>query len=98
MRGLMQPGFKGFENRRSYWAYVFARLKPGVSIEQATPAINAPYRAIVNDVEAPLQKGMSEQTLARFKTKTHHAGRRAARGQSEHARGGAARRSSCCSA
>ena len=31
----MQPGFKGFDNRRSYWAYLFARLKPGVSIEQA---------------------------------------------------------------
>jgi predicted permease len=70
MRGLMQPGFKGFENRRSYWAYVFARLKPGVSIEQARAAINAPYRAIVNDVEVPLQQGMSEQTLAQFKAKT----------------------------
>ena len=69
MRGLMQPGFKGFENRRSYWAYVFARLKPGVSIEQATAAINVPYRAIVNDVEVPLQQGMSAQTLAQFKAK-----------------------------
>ena len=69
MRGLMQPGFTGFENRRQYWAYVFGRLKPGVSIEQATVAINGPYRAIVNDVEAPLQTGMSEQTMARFRTK-----------------------------
>ena len=40
-----------------------------MSIEQATVAINGPYRAIVNDVEAPLQKGMSEQTMARFRTK-----------------------------
>ena len=70
MRGLMQPGFKGFDNRRSYWAYLFARLKPGVSIEQATTAINLAYAAIVNDVEVPLQTGMSEQTMARFKTKT----------------------------
>ena len=69
MRGLMQPGFNGFENRRQYWAYLFARLKPGVSIEQATVAINGPYHAIINDVEAPLQKGMSEQTMARFKAK-----------------------------
>src|SRR5688500_14694218 len=23
MRGFMEPGFNGFENRRSYWAYVF---------------------------------------------------------------------------
>jgi predicted permease len=69
MRGLMQPGFKGFENRQSYWAYVFGRLRPGVTLEQAAVGINVPYHAIVNDVEAPLQKGMSEQTLARFKTK-----------------------------
>ena len=25
------PGSKGFDNRRSYWAYLFARLKPGVT-------------------------------------------------------------------
>jgi predicted permease len=69
MRGLMSPGFNAFDNRRSYWAYLFARLNPGVSREQATVAINGPYRAIINDVEAPLQKGMSEQTMARFKVK-----------------------------
>ena len=69
MRGLMSPGFNAFENRRSYWAYLFARLEPGVSREQATVAINGPYRAIINDVEAPLQKGMSEQTMARFKAR-----------------------------
>src|SRR5262245_52573433 len=69
MRGLMSPGFNGFENRRQYWAYVFARLKPGVSIEQAATAVNGPYRAIINDVEAPLQKGASEQTMARFKAR-----------------------------
>jgi len=69
MRGLMNPGFNGFENRRTYWAYVFGRLKPGVSIEQATVAINGPYRAIINDVEAPLQTGMSEPTMARFRAR-----------------------------
>ena len=35
--------------------------------------MNGPYRAIINDVEAPLQKGMSEQTMARFKAKDDHA-------------------------
>jgi hypothetical protein len=38
MRGLSQP-FKGCDNRGSYWAYLFARPKPGVSIEQAQAAI-----------------------------------------------------------
>ena len=78
MRGLMSPGFNGFENRRQYWAYAFGRLKPGVTIEQATTAINGPYHAIINDVEAPLQKGMSEQTMEKFRAKviTTEAGNR----------------------
>ena len=70
LRGTMSPGFDGFENRRTYWAYVFARLKPGVSLDQASVAINGPYSAILNDVELPLQEGMSDQTRARFKART----------------------------
>jgi predicted permease len=69
MRGLMVPGWNGFDNRRSYWMYLFARLKPGTSIDQARAVINGVYRPILNDVEAPLQKGMSEQTMARFRAK-----------------------------
>jgi predicted permease len=69
MRALMQPGFTAWENRRSYWAYLFARLKPGVALEQAKAALNGQYRAIINDVEAPLQAGMSDQTMARFRNK-----------------------------
>ncbi|HXI28222.1 MAG TPA: ABC transporter permease, partial [Vicinamibacterales bacterium] len=68
MRGFSQP-FKGFDDRTRYWAYLFARLKPGVSIEQARAALAPPYHQIVNDVEAPLQTGMSPQTMARFKAK-----------------------------
>jgi predicted permease len=66
LRGLMSPGFDGFEDRRSYWAYLFARLKPGVTPTQARAAINAPYRSLLAEVEAPLQEGMSERTMARF--------------------------------
>src|SRR3954470_8458271 len=69
MRALMTPGWKGFENRQSYWAYLFARLKPGITIEQARASLNGVYRPIIDDLEAPLQKGMSDQTLARFKAK-----------------------------
>ena len=60
---------QAFDDRRNYWVYAFARLKPGVSLDQAKTAINVPYRQIVSDVEAPLQKGMSDQTMARFKAK-----------------------------
>jgi predicted permease len=69
LRGLMSPFFKGFENRQSYWMYLFARLKPGVSIESARAALNVQYHAVVNDVEAPLQKGMSDQTMKLFRAK-----------------------------
>jgi ABC-type antimicrobial peptide transport system permease subunit len=46
-----------------------ARLKPGVDIEQAETEINATYTAILSEVEAPLQDGMSAQTLERFRAK-----------------------------
>ena len=69
MRAVMVPGRNDFENRRSYWAYLFARLKPGVSIEQAKAALDTRYRSILTETEAPLQIGMSDQTMARFKAK-----------------------------
>jgi predicted permease len=55
------------ENRRAYWVYLFARLKPGVALEQARTAIDTPYRAIINEVEGPLQEGMSDRMMAQFK-------------------------------
>jgi len=75
MRGFMSPVSQGgreaeeLNDRRWYWVYLFARLKPEVRFEQASAALNVRYHAIVNDVEAPLQKGMSAQTLAYFRTK-----------------------------
>jgi predicted permease len=69
MRAVMSPGFRGFDDRRSYWVYLFARLKPGATIEQARAAINTVYRPIINDVEAPRQKGMSQQTMTKFRAK-----------------------------
>ena len=69
MRGQMEPPFAAFDNRTNYWVYVFARLNPGTTIEQAATGINGPYTSILRDVEAPLQGGMSEATLARFTQK-----------------------------
>jgi predicted permease len=66
MRAEMNPGFTDFENRRSYWMYVFGRLAPGTTLEQASAAINAVYRPIIQDVEAPLQTGMSDQRMQEF--------------------------------
>jgi predicted permease len=67
MRGFMQPGFKAFTDRRNYWVYLFGRLTPGASIATARTSLNVPYHAIINDVEAPLQKGMSDATMVRFR-------------------------------
>ncbi len=69
MNGQMEAGFSNFENRRAYWVYVFGRLRPGATIDQARLTLNAIYRPIINDVEAPLQTGMSERTLAQFRQK-----------------------------
>jgi predicted permease len=68
MRGEVQ-GFTKWEDRRNYWAYLFARMKPGVSIDEAATAINAVYHPIITDVEAPLQKEMSDKTMESFKAK-----------------------------
>jgi predicted permease len=55
--------------RTDYWAYLFARLRPGVTIDAARASLGAQYHAILNDVEAPLQKDISAQTMARFRAK-----------------------------
>jgi predicted permease len=68
MRGEIQR-FTRWEDRRNYWVYLFARLKPGVTIEQAATQINAVYSPIIVDVEAPLQEGMSATTMQGFKAK-----------------------------
>ena len=62
--------FPNYSSRKSYWTYLFARLKPGVSLEQAAARINGPYRAIINDVDAPLVNDFSEQTMREFRAKT----------------------------
>jgi predicted permease len=59
----------GWSLRTDYWAYLFARLRPSVTIEAARASLGAQYHAIVNDVEAPMQKDISPQTMARFRAK-----------------------------
>jgi predicted permease len=82
MQATMIPGFDMFENRTAYWVYAFARLKPDTTLEQATTAINIPYSSLIQEVELPLQTGMSDQTKERFAAKLI-ALEPGARGQSE---------------
>jgi predicted permease len=62
--------FPDHDNRRNYWAYLFARLEPGVTLDEAAAAINVPYRAIINDVDAPLLEDLSEQQVEQFRDKS----------------------------
>lgn len=65
MSALTNP----YDDRRSYWMYVFGRLKPGMSMEQAGTQLNTVYRNLLADVEAPLQQGMSDATMKLFRAK-----------------------------
>jgi len=69
MKNAVTPKLGDLKERKNYWVYLFARLKPGVTIDQAASAINTAYHPIMTDIEAPLQKGMSKATLAKFKAK-----------------------------
>jgi predicted permease len=69
MKNAVTPKLGDLKERKNYWVYVFARLAPGVTMDQAAAAINAAYHPIMTDVEAPLQKGMSAATLGKFKAK-----------------------------
>ena len=95
MRGVLTQGWKGYERRDSYWVYLFGRLKPGANLDQAASSVNTVYHTIINDVEAPQRKGMSDRRC-----------RSSAPRRSSSPTGGAARarrssnradRSSCCS-
>ena len=82
LRQQLDPYVPKFENRRAYWVYLFGRLRPGVSIDQARASLDGIYRPIITDVEAPLQKGLSEKALAEFRGR-HIALEPGARGQSQ---------------
>ncbi|HEX7236527.1 MAG TPA: ABC transporter permease [Gammaproteobacteria bacterium] len=69
MAGLV--GANMFEARQGYWIYLFARLKPGVTLERAAAQLNGVYAGVLNDVEAPLLNAaqLPEGTLDRFRAR-----------------------------
>lgn len=70
LRPLLAPGSApDFENRSSYWLYLFARLRPGVTQETAEQEINRVYQRLINEVELPLQRDLDETTRAAFAAK-----------------------------
>ena len=57
------------QDRRHYWLYLFARLKPGVSLEHAHATMQTVYRGILAELEVPHQRDMSAETLEQFKAR-----------------------------
>ena len=49
--------------------YLFARLRQGVTLEEASAAVNGLYSGIVNEIEAPLNASLPADELAQFRTK-----------------------------
>jgi predicted permease len=66
MRETLVPGAHRADDRRAHWLYLFARLERGASHQQAHQALDLVYRPLLAEVEAPLQQGMTEETMARF--------------------------------
>src|SRR5258708_37482119 len=48
----LTEGWDGTDQLADYWVYLLARLKPGVTRQQAEAALNGPYRGIVEEMAA----------------------------------------------
>ena len=68
MRKQITPDWDGFDNRKDYWVTMFARLKPGVTKEQAQAAINVVYHGEIEQ-DAQLLSRPSATMLAQFRAK-----------------------------
>src|SRR5688500_8403691 len=67
MREHVVPRWKGLNDRRAFWAYLFARLKPGVSREHARTIFNGQFRSIHTTVDLPLYQDMSPSSFERVR-------------------------------
>jgi predicted permease len=67
MTAVMDPDRNGLDDRRDHWLYLFARLKPGISRENAEELVNVPFAALIRDVELPAQRsGLGDQAREAF--------------------------------
>jgi predicted permease len=66
MREAITPDWKGLANRQDAWVTMFARRRPGVTLERAQAEINVPYRAQV-ERDAQLMRQPRADFLQRFR-------------------------------
>ncbi|HET7132869.1 MAG TPA: ABC transporter permease, partial [Gammaproteobacteria bacterium] len=70
LRWRMESNVPRSDNDRlAYWIYAFGRLKPGVSLEQARASLNTLYSGIINEVEAPLNGGLTAELMQQFRAR-----------------------------
>jgi predicted permease len=69
LRRELTADFVAYSDRQDYWVALMARLEPGVTLEQATTAINVAYRAELEQ-DAALLRSPSQDFLQRFKAKS----------------------------
>ena len=69
MSAVMIPDWNGLNDRSDHSLYLFARLGPGVSREQAETAINVPFASIVTNIEAPLHTFGTNTAREQFRSR-----------------------------
>jgi predicted permease len=66
-QAFRDPGWNGMTARNNHWLYLFARLQPGLTREQAESLVNVPFAGLIRDVEYPaLRTGMGDRDREQF--------------------------------
>jgi predicted permease len=63
MAEAVRPGWRGTNARNDHWLYLAARLRPGVTREQAERQISVPFAALLRDVEFPVLRSQMGDAL-----------------------------------
>ncbi len=69
LRGRMESQFADFDNRSSYWVYLFARLRPGIPIETARTGLNVQYSSLLERADLPVME-IADERRAEFLART----------------------------
>jgi predicted permease len=63
MAEAVRPGWRGTNARNDHWLYLAARLRPGVTREQAERQISGPFATLLRDVEFPVLRNQMGDAL-----------------------------------
>lgn len=66
LKPLLTPNWNGTDSPNDYWIYLFARLKPGTTRQQAAAALNSTYAGLVEEhaKKAPLRNSEAKRRYA----------------------------------